>query len=59
MRTDDASYYQKRAQQERKRAAICEDNTVALAHLRMADEYELRVREMKPGLKVASNSNLD
>jgi hypothetical protein len=55
MRTDDASYYQKRAQQERERAAICEDNTVALAHLRMADEYELRVQEMKPGLQVASD----
>ena len=56
MRTDDAIYYQKRAQEERERATACEDNTVALAHLRMADAYELRAREMKPSLKVASDS---
>ena len=43
MRTDDASYYRERARQERERAATCEDNAVALAHLKMAEAYDKRV----------------
>jgi hypothetical protein len=46
MSTDDAAYYRKRAGEEREKAAICEDNLVALAHLRMADEYDRRVRDL-------------
>lgn len=39
---DDAAYFRKRAGEERERAATCEDNLVALTHLRMADEYDRR-----------------
>ena len=39
---DDRSYFLRRANEERARANSCEDNSVALAHLRMADEYERR-----------------
>lgn len=52
MRTDQLDYLRRRAREERDRAAICEDNSVALAHLRMADEYERRTREMQPGLRI-------
>jgi len=41
---DDASYFRRRAQREREIANICENNAVALAHLRMAEEYERRLR---------------
>jgi hypothetical protein len=32
------------ARRERKIAATCEDNSAALAHFRMADEYERRAQ---------------
>jgi len=35
-------YYTQRAREERQRAVICEDNSAALAHLRMAEEYDRR-----------------
>ena len=40
-------YLEKRARQERDIAIVSEDNCVALAHLRMADEYERRAQELK------------
>ena len=40
-------YLQARAQQERNIAITSEDNCVALAHLRMADEYERRAEMLK------------
>ncbi|MCP3732492.1 hypothetical protein M9978_18880 [Sphingomonas sp. MG17] len=43
---DDAAYFRRRAREERERAATCEDNPAALAHLRMADEYERRARHI-------------
>lgn len=55
MREDDASYYRKRARQERERAATCEDNSVALAHLRMSDEYERRVQDLNVTLNVVAD----
>jgi hypothetical protein len=39
---DDRTYYRSRARQERSIAATCEDNSAALAHLAMANEYERR-----------------
>lgn len=39
---NDRAYFALRAAQERAIASICEDNLVALAHFRMADEYERR-----------------
>jgi hypothetical protein len=40
---DDRSYFLNRASRERELAARCIDNAAALAHCRMADEYERRV----------------
>jgi hypothetical protein len=37
-------YYAQRAREERQRAVICEDNSAALAHLRMAEEYDRRAQ---------------
>jgi hypothetical protein len=39
---DDRSYFLSRARLERVIGSACEDNAVALAHLKMADEYERR-----------------
>jgi hypothetical protein len=44
---DDREYFIRRARQERAIASTCEDNAVALAHLRMADTYECRARELE------------
>lgn len=41
----DRNYYEARVRQERAIASTCEDNAVALAHFRMADEYERRLGE--------------
>jgi hypothetical protein len=43
---DDRSYFQRRARAELAIASTCEDNAAALAHFRLADEYERRVRAM-------------
>lgn len=40
-------YLEKRARQERDIAIVSEDNCVALAHLRMADEYERRAQALR------------
>jgi hypothetical protein len=39
---DDRTYYLHRARTERAIANCAEDNSVALAHLKLADEYERR-----------------
>jgi hypothetical protein len=44
MRDPQLDYLQARARQERNIANTSEDNCVALAHLRMADEYERRAQ---------------
>ena len=46
--TDDSEYFIRRASEERRRAGVCEDNAVALAHLKMADEYERRASGRSP-----------
>ena len=43
---EDRAYFAKRAQEERERAATCEDNAAALAHLKLADEYNRRANEL-------------
>ena len=45
---DDREYFLRRAREEREIANGSEDNSVALAHLRMADAYEYRARELEP-----------
>lgn len=39
---EDRAYFANRAQEERERAATCEDNAAALVHLKLADEYSRR-----------------
>ncbi len=55
---DDRSYFQRRARAELAIASICEDNAAALAHLRLADEYERRVRAMAPQMPSAVAGSL-
>lgn len=43
---DDRSYFLKRARREREIANCSEDNAVALAHHRLAEEYERRAAHM-------------
>jgi len=43
---EDRSYFQRRARAELAIASTCEDNAAALAHFRLADEYERRLRAM-------------
>jgi hypothetical protein len=43
------AYFTRRAREERQIAAICEDNAVALAHLKMADEYTKRITAIASG----------
>jgi hypothetical protein len=39
---ENRAYYSQRAMEELIKAATCEDNTVARAHLNLADEYQKR-----------------
>jgi hypothetical protein len=45
MNAEDRFYYAQRAEQERARAGVCEDNAAALIHLKLADAYARRVEE--------------
>ena len=45
---EDRDYFTRRALEERQRAGICEDGAVALAHLKMAEEYERRANSISP-----------
>jgi hypothetical protein len=47
---NDYSYFRQRAEQEREIAARCEDNAVALAHRRFADEYERRAVALRTAM---------
>ena len=42
---DDRSYLEFRARKERSMAALSRDSAVALAHLRLAEAYDQRLRE--------------
>ena len=53
MYADEIEYLRHRAKQEREIAVTCEDNAIALAHFRMADEYQRRV----DALQSARSSN--
>lgn len=50
----DRTYFARRAREERERAAPCEDNSVALAHLRLADEYDRLVKSCDETVKTAN-----
>jgi hypothetical protein len=39
---DNRGYYTRRAREERQIAVQCEDNSAALVHLNMAEEYDKR-----------------
>jgi len=52
--SEDRSYFQRRARAELAIASTCEDNAAALAHFRLADEYERRVRAMAARMPVAA-----
>jgi len=56
MGQDDRAYYERRARQERDRANQCEDNSAALVHLRLAEEYERRTQDQPVRLHVAAGS---
>lgn len=43
---NEGDYLRARAKREREIASTCEDNSAALAHPRMADEYDRRARVM-------------
>ena len=47
--SEDRNYYRQRASEERQRAIVCEDNSAALAHLKMAEEYDRRAQGLGPG----------
>ena len=40
--TNDTDYYARRAREERSHAMACQDQSAAVAHLRLAAEYERR-----------------
>ncbi|MGN6817644.1 MAG: hypothetical protein ACTHJR_03130 [Sphingomonas sp.] len=44
----DRDYFLARAKHEREVAITCEDNSVALAHLHFAEEYERRAQLLAP-----------
>lgn len=47
---DDCAYFIRRAREEREYASTCEDNTAAVAHLKLADEYEKRANELSSSM---------
>lgn len=61
MQTDNLDYFRRRADEERQIAATSEDNAVAAAHLKMADEYQKRVEELRgrPTLQTKSGNNVN
>jgi len=52
---DDRAYFIKRAREERDKAAECEDNAAALAHLRLADEYARRAEDLTAKRPISSS----
>lgn len=53
---EERSYCTRRAREERQKAAICEDNSAALVHLKLAEEYERRVRDTGPVQRIAATA---
>jgi len=49
-------YYEQRAREEWQRAVVCEDNSAALAHLRMAEEYDRRALTIELARTSVSNA---
>lgn len=47
---EDRAYFARRAREERKYGSTCEDNTAAVAHLKLADEYEKRANELSSSM---------
>ena len=43
---DDRAYFNRRAREERECANACEDRAAALAHSKMAEEYERRAQSL-------------
>jgi len=55
MQTDNLDYFRRRAREEREIAATCEDNAIAMAHLKMADEYQRRIDELNLQPRLVGN----
>jgi hypothetical protein len=49
---DDQTYYSRRAREERDRAAMCQDNAVALTHLKFADAYDKKAAGNVPHMQL-------
>jgi hypothetical protein len=43
---ENRTYYARRAREERAKAATCEDNSVAIIHLELAEKYDERARSL-------------
>jgi hypothetical protein len=53
---NDRAYFIRRSREERERATICDDISVALVHLAMAEEYDRRAAASSPRLIRAAES---
>jgi hypothetical protein len=51
---DDRSYYAKRAREEREIAVVCENNSAAIVHLSLAEEYDRRATAGVPQIRTNS-----
>lgn len=52
----DRAYFARRAREEREFASICEDNSAAVVHLKMADEYEKRASGLSSAMPRMSHN---
>ncbi len=50
---EDRAYFAERARREREIARSCEDSSVAVTHLRMAEAYERRAEELARQVEAA------
>jgi len=57
-RDSDTEYFERRAREERERAASCQDNSAAIAHLKMAEECERRAIGKSPRIAVAFDPHI-
>jgi len=48
------AFLTRRAREEREKAAACEDNSAALAHRHMAEEYERRLSSGHTGTRAVA-----
>lgn len=51
--SDNLDYYRMRAEQERERAAQCDDATARHVHLEMAERYAALVQDLDPAAAAA------